>query len=383
MFDSREIEELITFRKELHANPELSGQEKETAQRVIAFLEECSPSKIISSVGGHGVVAVYDSGNKGTNLLIRGDMDALPIKEINDFKHRSKIDGVSHKCGHDGHTTVLLGLAKLLSKNPPKKGKALLLFQPAEEIGAGAAAVLSDEKFTSLKPDWVFGLHNLPGFPLHEVVIRKDSFTASATSIVIDLNGKTAHAAEPEHGINPSSAISELLLQASIWSNNSPKRKDFAVVTPVYVNLGAEAYGTSAGKAKLGFTIRTWTEEEMEQLKAKIENFLITLAEKHLLKLNYKYIEEFKACENQHEAVAQIKKVAENLKLKVTEPQMPFKWGEDFGLFTQQYKGAFFGIGAGEDCPALHNPDYDFPDELLPIGSNMFYELCKNYLACP
>lgn len=383
MFDSREIEELITFRKELHANPELSGQEKETAQRVIAFLEECSPSKIISSVGGHGVVAVYDSGNKGLNLLIRGDMDALPIKEINDFKHRSKIDGVSHKCGHDGHTTILLGLAKLLSKNPPKEGKALLLFQPAEEIGAGAAAVLSDEKFTSLKPDWVFGLHNLPGFPLHEVVIRKDSFTASVVSLVIDLNGKTAHAAEPEHGINPSSAISELLLQASIWSNNSPKRKDFAVVTPVHVNLGSEAYGTSAGEAKLGFTIRTWTEEEMEKLKAKIENFLITLAEKHLLKLNYKYIEEFKACENHHEAIEQIKKVAENLKLKVTEPQMPFKWGEDFGLYTQSYKGAFFGLGAGKDQPALHNPDYDFPDELLPTGSNMFYELCKNYLACP
>ena len=383
MFESREIEELITFRKEIHANPELSGDEKETAKKAIAFLEDCSPSKIISSVGGHGVVAVYDSGNKGSTLLIRGDMDALPIKEVNTFKHRSKTDGVSHKCGHDGHTTILLGLAKLLSKNPPKKGKALLLFQPAEEIGAGAAAVLSDKKFTSLKPDWVFGLHNLPGYPLHEVVIRKDSFTASVVSLVIDLYGKTAHAAEPEHGINPSLAISELLLQASIWSNNSPKRKDFAVVTPVYVNLGAEAYGTSAGKAKLGFTIRTWTEEEIEKLKVKIENFLNNLAEKHRLKLSYSYIEEFKACENQHEAVAQIKKVAENLKLKVTEPQMPFKWGEDFGLFTQQYKGAFFGIGAGEDCPALHNPDYDFPDELLPTGSNMFYELCKNYLACP
>jgi amidohydrolase len=279
MFESLEIEELITFRKELHANPELSGEEKETAKRVVAFLEDCSPSEIISSFGGNGVVAVYDSGNKGPTLLIRGDMDALPINEVNTFKHRSKIDGVSHKCGHDGHTTILLGLAKLLSKNPPKEGKALLLFQPAEEIGAGAAAVLSDEKFTSLKPDWVFGLHNLPGFSMHEVVIRKDSFTASVVSLVIDLNGKTAHAAEPENGVNPSLALSELLLQASVWSNNSPGRDDFAVVTPVYVNLGSQAYGTSAGEAKLGFTIRTWTEEEMEKLKAKIENFLITLAE--------------------------------------------------------------------------------------------------------
>ncbi len=383
MFETREIDHLINFRKELHAHPELSGEEKETAKRVLAFLEECNPSHIITSVGGHGVLAVFDSEKEGLNVLFRADMDALPIEEVNDFDHRSRTKGVSHKCGHDGHTTILLGLATLLSKHPPRKGKAILLFQPAEEIGAGAAAVLSDEKFTSLNPDWVFGLHNLPGYPMHEVVVKKDSFTASVMSLVVELKGKTAHAAEPEHGINPSLAISELLLQASIWSNNSPVRDDFAVVTPVHVNLGSEAYGTSAGEAKLGFTIRSWTEVEMEQLKAKIENFLISLAKKHRLKLSYNYIEEFKACENHPEAVVKIKKVVESLKLNVSDPHRPFKWGEDFGLFTQNYKGAFFGIGAGEDCPALHNPDYDFPDELIPTGAQLFYELCKNYIACP
>jgi amidohydrolase len=334
-------------------------------------------------VGGYGVLAIFDSGKNGDSLLFRADMDALPIEEINDFEHRSKTKGVSHKCGHDGHTAILLGLATLISKHPPKKGKAVLLFQPAEEIGKGAADVLNDEKFKEIKPDWVFGLHNLPGFQLHQVVLKNDLFTASVVSLVIGLKGKTAHAAEPEYGINPSLAVSELLLQVSIWSNNSPERDDFAVVTPVQVNLGSEAYGTSAGEAKLGFTIRTWTEKEMEQLKAKIENFLITLAKKHRLKLNYKYIEEFKACENNPKATEQIKKAAVSLKLNVTEPQMPFKWGEDFGLFTQNYKGAFFGLGAGKEQAALHNPDYDFPDELIPIGAQLFYELCKNHLACP
>lgn len=382
MLDTKELEKLIAFRKVLHANPEVSYEEIETSKKVIAFLKECTPSEILTSVGGHGVVAIFNSEKEGPNVLFRADMDALPIEEVNDFEHRSKTKGVSHKCGHDGHTTMLLGLAKLLSENPPKKGKAILLFQPAEEIGAGAAAVLNDQKFTSLNPDWVFGLHNLPGCKLHEIVVRNDSFTASVTSIVIDFEGKTAHAAEPEHGVNPALAVSELLLQASVWSNNSPKRNDFAVVTPVHVNLGSEAYGTSAGNAQLGFTIRTWTETIMEQLKEKIENFLIALANKHQIKLNFKYIQEFKVCENHTEAVEQIIVSAKNLNLKILSSESPFKWGEDFGLFTQEYKGAFFGIGAGENWPALHNPDYDFPDELIPTGAQLFYELCKNYLGC-
>ncbi len=373
MFESREIEQLISFRKELHAHPELSGEEKETAKKVIAFLEKCNPSQIITSVGGHGVVAIFDSEKAGLNVMFRADMDALPIDEVNDFDYSSKIEGVSHKCGHDGHTTILLGLAKLLSKSPPKKGKAILLFQPAEEIGAGAAAVLDDEKFTSLNPDWVFGLHNLPGYPLHEVVVKKDSFTASVTSIVIDFKGKMTHAAEPEHGINPAMAVSELVLQASVWSNNLPERDDFTVVTPIHIDLGSQAYGTSAGDATIGFTIRTWSEKEMKKLQEKIEVYLIALAKKHRLKLKYKYTQDFKANENNADAVESIVIAAKNLKHKVTERKSPFKWGEDFGLFTQEYKGAFFGLGAGEECPALHNPDYDFPDELIPTGSKMFY----------
>jgi amidohydrolase len=383
MLDTEQLDKLIAFRKKMHANPELSEHESQTAKAIISFLKGCNPSKVITEVGGYGVLAIFDSGKEGDNLLLRADIDALPIEEINDFEHRSKTKGVSHKCGHDGHTAILLGLAKILSKNLPKEGKALLLFQPAEEIGKGAAAVLNDEKFKEFQPDWVFGLHNLPGFPMQEVVVKNDLFTASVVSLVVDLKGKTAHAAEPEHGVNPALTVSELLLQASIWSNNLPERDDFAVVTPVYVSLGSEAYGTSAGVAQLGFTIRTWTEDEMELLKAKIENFLIFLAEKHRLEMNFKYIEEFKACVNHPDAVKQIKRVAEDLKLKVSEPNLPFKWGEDFGLFTQSYKGAFFGLGAGKNQPTLHNPDYDFPDELIPTGTQLFYELCKNHLGCP
>ncbi|NCT16638.1 MAG: amidohydrolase [Flavobacteriaceae bacterium CG2_30_34_30] len=383
MFETQEIEQLIAFRKALHAHPELSGEEKDTSNRVVNFLKECNPSQIITQVGGYGVIAVFDSEKEGHNLMIRADMDALPIEEVNDFDYLSKNKGVSHKCGHDGHTIILLGLAKRLSKNPPNKGKAILLFQPAEEIGTGAAVVLNDEKFKSLKPDWVFGLHNLPGYQLHEVVVKNDSFTASVKSIVIVFQGKTTHAAEPEHGINPAMAVSELILQASFWSNNLQERKDFAVITPIHIDLGSEAYGTSAGQATVGFTIRTWTESEMKKLQEKMESFILAIAKKHKLKADFKYIQEFKANENNAEAVKSITTAANNLGYIITNREFPFKWGEDFGLFTQQHKGAFFGIGAGKNCPALHNPDYDFPDELIPTGIQLFYELCKNYIACP
>lgn len=383
MFDTKEIDKLTVFRKERHANPELSEKESKTADAIVSFLKDYNVSQIVTEVGGYGVIAIFDSEKEGESLLFRADMDALPIEEENDFDYRSKSKGVSHKCGHDGHTSILLGLAVLLSKFPPKKGKAVLLFQPAEEIGKGAVAVLNDEKFASFKPDWVFGLHNLPGFPMHEVVVKKDSFTASVTSIVIDFQGKTAHAAEPEHGVNPSTAVSELILQASIWSNNQPERNDFSVITPIHVTVGSKAYGTSAGEAKLGFTIRTWNEDEMRALKTKIETFLIALAKKHRLEVKYKYIEEFKACKNNPEAVAKLKKAANGLELQISEPELPFKWGEDFGLFTQEYKGSFFGLGAGRESPALHNPDYDFPDVLISSGAQIFYKLCKNHLECP
>src|SRR5690606_36905544 len=182
MLNTEQLDKLTAFRKKMHANPELSEQESETAKCIISFLDDCNPQQIITKVGGHGILAIFDSGTNGDSLLFRADMDALPIEEINDFEHRSKTKGVSHKCGHDGHTAILLGLATLLSKYPPKKGKAFLLFQPAEEIGKGAADVLNDEKFKEIKPDWVFGLHNLPGFPLHQVVVKNDSFTASVVS---------------------------------------------------------------------------------------------------------------------------------------------------------------------------------------------------------
>lgn len=372
------MSELVSFRKQLHAAPELSGEEAQTAKKIVEELKKYSPSEIIEELGGHGIAVIFNGQTAGKTTLFRAELDALPIQETNTFPHASITKGVSHKCGHDGHATILVGLAKTISENPLKKGKVVLLFQPAEENGAGASAILNDRKFTPIKPDQIFSLHNVPGFNKGTIVCKEGTFTASVSSIVIKLKGKTAHAAEPENGINPDLAISELI--SSIKNKAVPeKEKDnFNVITTVYANLGSKDYGISAGEGEVHFTVRTWEVEKLEVLKKEIETAIEKISTKHQLEHHIEWVYEFTANENKKEAVDLIKKAAIENKLEFQQKKYPFKWGEDFGIFTQVFNGAMFGLGAGKNTPALHNPDYDFPDELLPLGIGMFYSILKS-----
>lgn len=313
--------------------------------------------------------------------MLRADIDALPINEINSFKHRSKYNGISHKCGHDGHTTIMLGVAVMLSKHALKGGKIILLFQPSEEDGKGAQMVLKDPFFKDLKIDFAFALHNLPGFEKHQIVIKKNNFTSNVKSVAIKLRGKTAHAAEPEKGYNPANAIAHILNFAESESNNQPDNPNFSLITPIYVTMGEKAYGVSAGYGEVHFTLRSWSTQLIKEKQERLEFLLTNLATEHSLEITTTWFEEFYANLNNSEAVAMIKQAANQQNLKINEIQTPFKWGEDFGLFTQQYNGAMFGLGAGKNTPALHNPDYDFPDEITMTGVELFYNLAKNTLG--
>lgn len=374
-------EELITFRKMLHANPEVSKKEYNTANSVAKFLKPCTPSKVIENIGGTGIVAIFDSEKPGKSVMFRAELDALPIQETNTFKHASTIKGVSHKCGHDGHTTVLLGLARLLSDQKPKTGKIFLLFQPAEEEGEGAKTIFADSKFEDLKPDYIFAFHNLPGYPLNQIIVKNDSFTAAVKSIIIKINGKTAHAAEPENGLNPALAIAEILQESEKLSNNDPNREDFTLITPIHIEMGEIAYGISAGYGEIRLTIRTWNENTMKKLTADLIKCIEKASENHQMPITYSWTQEFYANQNDGEAVAIIKESAKSLSFDIFERKFPFKWGEDFGLFTQNFKGAMFGIGSGEKSPALHNPDYDFPDEILPTAIQLFHQISLRILS--
>ncbi len=371
-------EQLARLRRYLHQNPELPDEEFGTARFIAGQVMEARPTRLLEDVGGAGLVAVFDTGREGPTVLFRSELDALPIAEANDFEHRSLRDNTSHKCGHDGHMACLLGLAQEIRRKPPRKGRVLLLFQPAEEIGAGAGRVLRDLRFEQFYPiDYAFAFHNLPGFPLGKVLIKRGAFTASVQSLIIRLEGKAAHAGEPETGVNPALAIADVIQKANQMSVPAPGSPHFAILTPIHVNMGELAYGVSAGYGEVHLTIRTWTEEAMRRLSARLLQYLSELALGHGLRLETEWTNVFRANCNDAEAVDIIQQAAEDCGLPVAEREHPFKWGEDFGAFTQRFRGAMFGLGAGEHCPPLHNPEYDFPDELLGAGVRMYRRIME------
>ncbi|WP_258105325.1 amidohydrolase [Marinoscillum sp. MHG1-6] len=372
------LKQLVGLRHELHQNPELSGNELQTKKRIKEFLETLGVRNI-KDLSDTAFVCEFQGDEPGPTVMIRGDIDALPIQEINSVPYKSISKGVSHKCGHDGHSTIVCGLAKALLDDPISKGTVLLLFQPAEENGEGAKAILENPKF-NYKPNFVFALHNLPGYPLHHIVCREQSFTAAAKSIIITLDGKTSHAAEPEKGINPGHAISQLIDMFEEVSQPNPMLSDFALATPIYINMGDLAYGVSAGYGEVHYTLRTWDNEVMKEFIEVVENKVSNIAAAADLGLTIRWTQEFSANENDSEAVDEIRHAARQNRYKYEEREAPFKWGEDFGLFTEKFKGAMFGVGSGENCPALHNPDYDFPDKIIPTGVNMFHSIIKNLL---
>jgi len=363
-------------RKQLHANPELSGKEQETQQRIVSFLKDFGVNSG-KEVGQFGLIYPFHFGT-GPHLLIRVDIDALPIQEINEFQHKSIVEGVSHKCGHDGHTTIGVGLAVRLKNEPLKHGKVTVLFQPAEEIGEGAKGILEDPNFNIEEYDYTVALHNIPGKKMHEILWKKDNFTPAVKSLIIRLTGKTSHAAEPLKGFNPSYAVSEIIQTALDQEETDEKHNNYNLITPVFTQVGSKDYGISAGFGEIHFTIRSWTQEKMDEASELFLSKVKSIALKHHLEVVTEYIAEFASNMNDHCVVDQIVKSGNELGLRTFLKPEPFPWGEDFGLFTQNIPGAMFGLGSGEATPALHNPDYDYPDEITETGINMFYEIAIN-----
>ena len=210
------------------------------------------------------------------------------------------------------------------------------------------------------------------GYPLGQIILRKGAFTASVRSVKFCIHGKPSHAAEPENGINPSLPIAKILLELDKLSNNAVDSDKFRVITPVHVKIGEVAYGVSAGYGELHLTIRTWTEAEMKKLVEDIIKSVSDNTKLSNMTFTEHWTDVFRANENTDEDVEILEKCCALNGYEIHHSPHPMKWGEDFGAFTQCHAGSFFGIGSGETHASLHNDDYDYPDELLPIGLNMF-----------
>lgn len=366
------------LRKQLHRHPELSGEEKETSLFIRNHLQDLGIKEIHSTFSQHSLIAEIEGENPGKTVLFRAELDALPLQEKNSFHHKSKVNGVSHKCGHDGHITILLALAQKLVEDRPAKGKFLLLFQSAEETGEGAQSILESGFLDNYDIDHAIALHNVPGFPLGSVVCKDNTFTPSVESFSVDLQGETSHAGEPDKGINPANCIADIINYLNDLHVPENESEDYFVVAPIHINMGRKAYGTSAGNATIGYTIRTYEYDKFQSKKDQIDTKISEFADLHDLKAEIKWIEPFASNKNNSDVVAVIEKATKQVNLEYIKKVFPFDWGEDFGLFTQKYKGAMFGLGSGKNTPPLHDEQYDFPDELIEKGSSLFYQIAKD-----
>ncbi len=371
---------LIAMRRHLHSHPETAHKEKETAAYICEFLKQFKPDKLIEGIGGHGIAAVFNGAEKGQNLLFRSELDALPIRETNKLDYRSVNEGQGHLCGHDGHMTMVAGLAPLLAASPPAKGSVTLLFQPAEETGEGAQLVLNDSKFDEVRPDLVFAAHNLPGYEEMGIITRKGVFASASKGLIIELEGSSSHAGHPEGGNNPANAAA-LILQSAM---NIPLRRiamhEAALITPIHLRIGHPAFGTSPGEGVVMFTVRAHSNEALELLEKELIHQVEHIAKAHRLSWKYEWTEPFEAVVNNEECVELVEKCAGDLDLKVIRKEIPFPWSEDFGVFTNRFKGVLFGIGAGTEVPQLHHGTYDFPDALLDKGTMLFYSIINELL---
>jgi amidohydrolase len=371
---------LVALRRDLHASAELSHAERTTASRIEEFLRAHGPDRVVTGLGGQGLIAVYEGTGAGPTVVIRCELDALPIPE-EAGPYRSETAGVSHRCGHDGHMAIVAGLAPILELSRPPSGRVVLLFQPAEETGEGARAVLDDERFAPWKPDLSFALHNLPGFPLGAIISREGAFAAASKGMVIRLVGETSHAGEPEKGRSPTRAVARLL-EALPAAPGSPRQFDEpAVVTVIHARIGEIAFGTSPGEAVVMATLRAYSRPVMDELTERCDALARTIARAEALGHAVEWREEFPPTINDEAAARRVELAARALGYDIIAPERPFPWSEDFGHFIDAAPGALFGLGAGTRHPALHSTDYDFPDELLEVGTRMFADILEQALG--
>lgn len=372
-------DEIAQWRRDFHTHPELRYEERRTARKVAEMLQAAGCDEVVSGIGRTGVVGVIRGrrSDSGRVIGLRADMDALPIEEATDLSYRSRNPGVMHACGHDGHTAMLLGAAKYLAETRNFDGTAVVIFQPAEEGGAGAKAMIEDGLLDRWNIQEVYGMHNSPGLPVGAFAIRPGPLMAAADRIRIEVEGRGGHAAWPHDCADTILAASAIVLAAqNIVSRNVDPLKS-AVVSITMIAAGHTDNVIPQTATLLG-TTRTLEPAVRDLVECRLHEIVAGTAAAYGVKATLNYRRDYPTVVNHADNTAFAARVAAEIAGadKVDTDVAPRMGAEDFAFMLNERPGAFIFAGNGDTAP-LHNPSYDFNDELIPVGVSYWARLVE------
>src|SRR5471030_1146220 len=371
--------ELTAIRRDIHAHPELGFEEERTSKIVAAKLKEWG-CEVTTGIGKTGVVGTIRVGNNPTAIGLRADMDALPMDEYNTFDHRSQNKGRMHACGHDGHTTMLLGAARYLGETRNFDGTVHFIFQPAEEGMSGAKAMVEDGLFEKFPCDAIFGMHNRPSLPLGHFAVRAGPMMAAGAFFDIHVTGKGAHGARPEAGIDPVMVAAHIAiaLQTIVSRNAPPVETAVLSVTKIH---GGNAYNVIPQTAELAGTVRAFSRDLMAMIETSMRRIAKGVAEAFgaTAEVDFRFL--FAPTVNDAKEADFAAGICASLVGAQNVERNPalIMASEDFSFMLERVPGCFINIGNGEGAGAceVHNPAYDFNDAALPLGASYFARLVE------
>ena len=372
--------QLGAWRHALHRKPELGFQEQGTAAFVSAQLEALGLT-VHGGIGGTGLVASLRCGDGSGVIGLRADMDALAMTETGTPAHASEHPGCMHGCGHDGHMAMVLGAAALLTARRDFNGTVRFIFQPAEEHGRGAKAMMADGLFERFPVDAIFGLHNMPGLPLGHFAGRAGGIMAAEDNFEIRITGRGGHAARPHMGVDPLVVAAQIILGLQTIVSRSVDPSATAVVSCTEIESDGIRNAIPTTVVLKGDT-RSYDPSVQALLEARMRSLCEGIAAAQGASVTVSYTHEFAPTVNWAEQTAQALRAAEAVVGgdKVDSAVAPMMISEDFGAFLEAVPGAFLFLGAGEDALPLHNSAYDFNDALLPLGAEYFATLARQLL---
>ena len=371
---------IVEWRHDFHRNPELQYELPKTAAKVADLLRSFGCDEVVEGVGKSGVVGVIHGQVDTSRRVIglRADMDALPIDEKSDVLYKSEVPGVMHACGHDGHTSMLLGAAQYLCETRNFDGKAAVIFQPAEEGGAGAKAMIDDGLVTRFNIDEFYGIHNMPGIETGKFAIRQGPLMASADRFKIILKGKGGHAAMPHLAVDTTLVAAQILVNLNLIVSRSIDPLKRVVVTAGTFKTDSSALNVIANTVELEGSVRSLDEDMRDLVQERLSQVAEGTAAANQCDITIEYERGYPITDNNEEATQHAISVASSVS-EVDTDTPPIMPSEDFAYMLMEKPGAFIFLGNG-DSQMLHNPEYIFDDEAIPFGSSWYAGMVEERL---